>query len=228
MSTIETVLGPAKIVSTEKIFFVAASLLLLIHAGLYLGDRVSRSSSQSFVPSPAADRRASSVAPNAAHSVLDGSPTVDANGASFRPVNTEQPRASVFDTGAPPVPFLSPAYANSPGTFPGATAAPARGEPINPVQAGSTPPNEKTASIVSDDRARRLARKARNSSPASISDQNEMAAVSVPTDLAGWITALAGVDANHPDRFAPPPLDNDLRTFYRDEPTHPWLAQRLP
>ena len=117
MSTIETVFGPARIVSAERIFIAVASLLLLFHAGLYVGDRVLRSASQSAAPANA---------------------------------NLPSPGLSVADS----------------------IAAPAR---VDPAKAAS-PPREQATGIVSDDRARRLARKARNEQPASVEDQNALAA----------------------------------------------------
>lgn len=41
--------------------------------------------------------------------------------------------------------------------------------------------------------------------------------------LADWMTTMAGVDPRNPNQFAPPPLDDGLRDFYRDDPA--WLLQ---
>jgi hypothetical protein len=41
--------------------------------------------------------------------------------------------------------------------------------------------------------------------------------------LADWIAALAGVDPQSPDQFAPSPLEDGLRDFYRNDPA--WLLQ---
>jgi len=43
--------------------------------------------------------------------------------------------------------------------------------------------------------------------------------------LLGRLTALAGLDPQDPTRLAPPPLDDQLRGFYRDDPVQPWFAQ---
>jgi len=41
----------------------------------------------------------------------------------------------------------------------------------------------------------------------------------------GRIAALAGIDPNNPTHFAPPPFDDALRRFYRDDHLQPWFAQ---
>jgi hypothetical protein len=124
MSTIEIVLDPAKIASSERIFIIVASLFLLFHAGLCVGDRVSYSSSQSIAPASA---------------------------------NLPSPSRSVADD----------------------IAAPARVDPVNPAQVASPSQGGQGTGIVSDDRARRLARKKQNESPVSADDQNAIAAPSI-------------------------------------------------
>ena len=42
-------------------------------------------------------------------------------------------------------------------------------------------------------------------------------------DIASWIASLAGVSPQDPTQSAPPPLDRDLQSFYRDDPA--WLLQ---
>jgi hypothetical protein len=42
-------------------------------------------------------------------------------------------------------------------------------------------------------------------------------------DAAAWIASLAGVSPQNPTQTAPPPLDRDLQSFYRDDPA--WLLQ---
>jgi hypothetical protein len=37
---------------------------------------------------------------------------------------------------------------------------------------------------------------------------------------------LAGIDPQNPTQPAPPPLDDQLRGFYRDDPLQPWLVRR--
>ena len=44
--------------------------------------------------------------------------------------------------------------------------------------------------------------------------------------LLGRFAALMGVDPSNPDQFAPPPQDDELRGYYRDDPTQPWFARR--
>jgi hypothetical protein len=43
--------------------------------------------------------------------------------------------------------------------------------------------------------------------------------------LLGRLAALAGLDPQNPTQPAPPPLDDQLRGFYRDDPAQPWFAQ---
>jgi hypothetical protein len=43
--------------------------------------------------------------------------------------------------------------------------------------------------------------------------------------LLGRLAALMGVDPENPTQLAPPPLDDQLRGFYRDDPSQPWFAQ---
>jgi hypothetical protein len=44
--------------------------------------------------------------------------------------------------------------------------------------------------------------------------------------LLGRLAALTGVDPLNPNQFAPPPQDDELRGFYRDDPTQPWFVRR--
>lgn len=44
-----------------------------------------------------------------------------------------------------------------------------------------------------------------------------------PGGLAEWMTTMAGVDPQNPNQFAPSPLDDGLRDFYRDDPA--WRLQ---
>jgi hypothetical protein len=43
--------------------------------------------------------------------------------------------------------------------------------------------------------------------------------------LLGRLVALAGIDPQHPTQSAPP-LDDQLRGFYRDDPLQPWLVRQ--
>jgi hypothetical protein len=44
--------------------------------------------------------------------------------------------------------------------------------------------------------------------------------------LLGRLAALMGVDPENPTQLASPPLDDQLRGFYRDDPLQPWFVQR--
>jgi hypothetical protein len=44
--------------------------------------------------------------------------------------------------------------------------------------------------------------------------------------LLGRLAALTGLDPQNPTQPAPPPLDDQLRGFYRDDPVEPWFVQR--
>jgi len=44
--------------------------------------------------------------------------------------------------------------------------------------------------------------------------------------LPGRLAALMGIDPLNPDQFAPPPQDDELRGYYRDDPTQPWFVRR--
>jgi hypothetical protein len=44
--------------------------------------------------------------------------------------------------------------------------------------------------------------------------------------LPGRLAALAGIDPQDPSQLVPPPLDEQLRGFYRDDPIRPWFVQR--
>jgi hypothetical protein len=44
--------------------------------------------------------------------------------------------------------------------------------------------------------------------------------------LLGRLAERMGVDPQNPDKLAPPPQDNELRAFYRDNLAQPWTLQR--
>jgi hypothetical protein len=78
-------------------------------------------------------------------------------------------------------------------------------------------------------------RKQLDASPpqASTFDTGAPAAPLVPADdanlsggLFGRLAASMGIDPSNPDQFAPPPQDDELRGFYRDDPTQPWFVRR--
>jgi hypothetical protein len=69
--------------------------------------------------------------------------------------------------------------------------------------------------------------------PASAADSSAPAAPLVPSDdanfsggLLGRLMAMAGIDPLNPNQLAPPPPDDELRAFYRDDPAQPWTLQR--
>ncbi len=79
---------------------------------------------------------------------------------------------------------------------------------------------------------RYLSRRVVDPSRAPAADSREPAPPLAPSDspnyvggLAGRIAALAGIDLQHPTQFAPPPLDDGRRGFYRDDPQQPWFVQ---
>jgi hypothetical protein len=45
--------------------------------------------------------------------------------------------------------------------------------------------------------------------------------------LLGRLAALMGVAPQNPDQLAPPPPDDKLRPFYRDNPAQQWTLQRF-
>lgn len=84
-------------------------------------------------------------------------------------------------------------------------------------------------------RIRSLREQAAGNPQASAYDAGGTAAPLVPSDnqnssggLPGRIAALAGIDPQNPTQFAPPPQDDRLRGFYRDDPVQPWFARRAP
>jgi len=140
-----------------------------------------------------------------------------------------KPPPTVFDTGAPPVwfpletllsPDREPALTEWSAAVPRSPAAPPA--PAPPQPSGSA------ADLIMN-RIRQLNAPDQRSSAA----VPGAAAPPVPPDgpnftggLAGRIAALAGIDPQNPNQFAQPPLDDQLRGFYRDDPTQPWLLQR--
>jgi hypothetical protein len=49
----------------------------------------------------------------------------------------------------------------------------------------------------------------------------------LPRGLLGRLAALMGVGPQNPDQLAPPPQDDELRAFYRDNPAQQWTLQRF-
>ncbi|WP_213741586.1 hypothetical protein [Bradyrhizobium sp. dw_411] len=136
----------------------------------------------------------------------------------LKPLEANPSRASAFDTGAPPVPFVSPDGVT--GGLSGAASAPPLQNPQGPL------------SLMD---AYLEYRKQLDASPpqASAFDTSAPAAPLVPAadanlsgGLPGRLAALMGVDPSNPDQFAPPPQDDELRGYYRDDPTQPWFVRR--
>jgi hypothetical protein len=80
--------------------------------------------------------------------------------------------------------------------------------------------------------ARYLGRRIIDQSQASVFDTDAPAVPFVPSGdpnfsggLLGRLAALVGIDPQNPTR-PPPPLDDGLRGFYRDDPVQPWFVQR--
>jgi hypothetical protein len=91
--------------------------------------------------------------------------------------------------------------------------------PAPPPSAGGMPVRTLGRSIVDQPQA-------------SASDTGEPAAPLAPSDdanfsggLLGRLAALAGLDPRNPTQLAPPPLDDELRGFYGDNPVQPWFVQ---
>ena len=152
-------------------------------------------------------------------------PTADENFRRLGRRIVNQSPASVFDNGAPAVPFDPSDDSNFSGGLPGRIAAFLAGT-MN--QAQTLPPDDGAQGIPDGKSVPRLVRVNGNNSPASVSDIGAPAGPIVPSDhpyspgnLADWIAALAGVDRQNPNQFAPPPLDDGLRDFYRNDPTQP-------
>jgi hypothetical protein len=78
-----------------------------------------------------------------------------------------------------------------------------------------------------------LARRIVEQPQASVSDTSTLVAPLAPSDdayfsggLLGRLAVLAGIDPRGPTQLAPPPLDDQLRGFYRDDPMQPWFVRR--
>jgi len=141
-----------------------------------------------------------------------------------------KPPPSVFDTGAPPMRFPLEALLSPDRNA--ALAAWSSFRPRRPVaRPPPAPPNfEGSMGDLIMNRIRSLREQAGSNPQASASDTGAPAAPLVPPDnqnfsggLPGRIAALAGIDPMNPTQFAPPPLDDQLRAFYRDDPA--WFLQ---
>ena len=143
-----------------------------------------------------------------------------------------KPQASAIDAGTPAVPFVSDRQntfgngsdATSPSSDPGDALAPPTSGPQNPQRPLSL--NDAYLEYLKRLNASQLL-------PASAADSSAPAAPLVPSDdanfsggLLGRLMAVAGVDPLNANQLAPPPQDDELRAFYRDDPAQPWTLQR--
>jgi hypothetical protein len=146
--------------------------------------------------------------------------------------NGGRSQASTIDAGAPAAPFVSDRQntfgngsgAASPASQPGDALAPPMSAPQNPQ--GPLSLNDAYLEYLKRQSASQLL-------PASAADSSAPAAPLVPSDdanfsggLLGRLMAVAGVDPLNPNQLAPPPQDDELRAFYRDNPAQPWTLQR--
>jgi hypothetical protein len=99
--------------------------------------------------------------------------------------------------------------------------------PRNPAQ--PAPPQQAGASQPVPYLGRRIVDQLQTSA----SEASAPAAPFAPSDganlsggLLGRLAALAGIDPQNPAQPVPPPLDGQLRGFYRDDPVQPWFVQR--
>jgi len=141
--------------------------------------------------------------------------------------NFGRSRASPFDAGAT-MPFgpNRRAPTDSGDGAPALSATPAALAP--PI---SAPPDSQGPLSLNDAYLQYLKRLNAKLSPASATDPSAPAAPLVPSDdanfsggLLGRLMAVAGIDPQNPDRYATPPQDDELRTFYRDDPVQPWTC----
>jgi hypothetical protein len=93
-----------------------------------------------------------------------------------------------------------------------------------------TPPAPQTAG---NKEAPYLSRGIVNQSQGSVFDAGAPALPPDPSDgpnfsvgLLGRLVAMAGIAPQNPTQPAPPPLDDQLLGFYRDDPVQPWTLQR--
>src|SRR5258708_16292802 len=142
------------------------------------------------------------------------------------------PPGSVFETSAPPARFALPSSLNSSRGLADWIAGLAGVDPQNPTQAAPSPQIGGTPATITGVQGPRRSPANGNNSPASEFDPSTPEASTVPAGnpyfpvgLPGLIAAIAGIDPQHPNQFAPPPLDEGLRGFYRDDPVQPWFVR---
>jgi len=147
-------------------------------------------------------------------------------------IDSYNPPASVFEPSTPPARFVLPGGLSSSGGLADWIAALAGVDPQNPTKAAPSPQIGGTPANTSGMPVPRQRPVNGNNPPAPVFDPSTPAAPLVPSDnpyspggLPGLIAAAAGIDPQNPNQFAPPPLDEGLRGFYRDDPVQPWFVQ---
>jgi hypothetical protein len=110
------------------------------------------------------------------------------------------------------------------------TYNPSQGSPFGPPASAASPAPPEGPLSINDAYLEYRRRLDANQSQASAIDAGSPAAPAAPSDdlyfsggLPGRIAALAGIDPRNPGQFAPSPLDDQLRAFYRDDPA--WFLQ---
>jgi hypothetical protein len=128
--------------------------------------------------------------------------------------------ASAFDASAPTVPLASPE-----GITGGPSSAPAP---------APQPPRDLGPLSLMDAYLLYRKRLGADAPQASAMDAPSPAMSLTPPDdsnfsggLLGRLAALMGVDPQNPDQLAPPPQDDELRAFYRNNSAQPWTLQRF-
>jgi hypothetical protein len=145
--------------------------------------------------------------------------------------NGGRSQTSAIDTGGPALPF-APTRQNSFDNGNGAASTSGGpGDAFAPPT--SAPQNSQGALSLNNAYLEYLKRLNANPSQASAINTSAPAAPLVPSDdsnfsggLLGRLMAIAGIDPRDPNQLAPPPQDDELRAFYRDDPAQPWTFQR--
>jgi hypothetical protein len=147
-------------------------------------------------------------------------------------------QASAFDTGAPALPFARSNVLLAPDrqdSFDGtAASSPSVGYGAMPSPP-MIPPQQSRGSVASTlmDYVRYLNELDGKNSQASVFGTSAPPVPLAPSDaqnvsggVLGRVAALAGIDPQNPAQLAPPPLDDQPRGYYRDDPVQPWFVQR--
>jgi hypothetical protein len=148
------------------------------------------------------------------------------------PWNLGRSQASAIDADAP----AAPVAPNRQNLFDNANGAASRaGDPGDVFASPTSAPQNQQGPLSLND-AYLLYRKRldANASRASAMDAGApVAPLASPDDssfsggLLGRMAALMGVNPQNPDQLAPPPQDDELRAFYRDNPAQPLTLRRL-